>query len=193
MSALNLTPERRLPSQAVSINEAHPVQLGETSNQVAVFAGLLDIHLHDESRPVMARGCSSRLTYLLADIDASCRSNAQPVEITWLLKGCTFYIFHTAVALLPQSVVRLPVSTSPLSGRAAVAFDLLGSLWNPEPDPNPDPTLPAPQSPEKLQATLADMAAAVDKERAAAAEAEKRLRGVHARSEQLTKVRAATA
>ena len=46
------------------------------------------------------------------------------------------------------------------------------------------------QSPEKLQATLADMAAAVDKERGAAAEAEKRLRGVHARSEQLTKVRA---
>lgn len=34
------------------------------------------------------------------------------------------------------------------------------------------------------------MAAAVEKERAAAAEAEKRLRGVHARSEQLAKVRA---
>jgi len=48
------------------------------------------------------------------------------------------------------------------------------------------------QSPEKLQATLADMAAAVDRERGAVAEAEKRLRGVHARSEQLTKVRVPT-
>ncbi len=51
------------------------------------------------------------------------------------------------------------------------------------------PLVHAPQSPEKLQATLAEMGAAVDRERAAATEAEKRLRGVHARSEQLTKVR----
>jgi hypothetical protein len=40
-----------------------------------------------------------------------------------------------------------------------------------------------------LQATLADMAAAVEKERVAATDAEKQLRTVHARSEQLTKAR----
>ena len=54
----------------------------------------------------------------------------------------------------------------------------------------PEPSTPArAQSPEKLQATLADMAAAVEKERASAVEAEKQLRTVHARSEQLTKAR----
>ena len=46
------------------------------------------------------------------------------------------------------------------------------------------------QSPEKLQATLEEMSAAVERERAAAADAEKRLRAVGIRSEHVTKVRA---
>ena len=46
------------------------------------------------------------------------------------------------------------------------------------------------QSPEKLQATLEEMGAAVELERAAAADAEKRLRAAGTRSEHVTKVRA---
>ena len=45
------------------------------------------------------------------------------------------------------------------------------------------------QSPEKLQATLEEMAGAVERERIAVAEAEKRLRSVTTRSEHVCKVR----